>query len=76
MTFFMACQCMRANARSRTEAARYRESLHKSKSTIASAAKQSIFARQSSTYGSPRRCAPRDDGLMQIFPSTGVACQA
>jgi hypothetical protein len=59
-----------------TSAARSRESLHKSKSVIASAAKQSIFACQSTTYGSPRRCAPRDDGLMQTFPSTGEACQA
>ena len=46
-----------------------RESLHKSKPVIASAAKQSIFACQSTTYGSPRRCAPRDDGLMQTVPS-------
>jgi hypothetical protein len=45
-----------------------KEALHKSKPVIASAAKQSIFACQSNTYGSPRRCAPRDDGLMQTFP--------
>ena len=49
-----------------------RESLHKSKPVIASAAKQSIFACQSITYGSPRRCAPRDDGLMQTFPSAAT----
>jgi hypothetical protein len=46
------------------------ESLHKSKSVIASVAKQSIVACQHGTYGSPRRCAPRDDGLMQIFLAT------
>ena len=38
-----------------------REHLHKSKPVIASEAKQSIFACKSSTDGSPRRCAPRDD---------------
>ena len=41
---------------------------HQSKPVIASAAKQSIFAYPSCTDGSPRRCAPRDDGLMQTFP--------
>ena len=41
---------------------------HQSKPVIASAAKQSIFACPSCTDGSPRRCAPRDDGLMQTFP--------
>jgi len=45
-----------------------KEALHKSKSVIASAAKQSIFAYQSIIEGSPRRCTPRDDGLMQTFP--------
>ena len=45
-----------------------REGLRKSKPVIASAAKQSIFACASNTYGSPRRCAPGDDGLMQTFP--------
>ena len=49
-------------------AATFREGLHKFKPVIASAAKQSIFSYQSSTYGSPRRYAPRDDGLMQTFP--------
>ncbi len=44
------------------------ESLHKSKSVIASAAKQSILACESCTYGSSRGCAPRDDGRMQNFP--------
>jgi general secretion pathway protein I len=42
--------------------------LHQSKPVIASAAKQSIFACPSCTDGSPRRCAPRDDGLIQTFP--------
>jgi len=37
----------------------------KSKPAIASAAKQSILVCPSITNGSPRRCAPRDDGLMQ-----------
>ena len=46
-----------------------KEHLHKSIPVIASAAKQSIFACQSITYGSPRRYAPRDDGLMQTFPN-------
>jgi hypothetical protein len=46
------------------------DAMHKSKSVIASAAKQSIFARQSTTDGSPRRCASRDDVLMQTFPSS------
>ena len=41
---------------------------HQSKPVIASAAKQSMFACPSCTDGSPRRCAPRDDGLMQTFP--------
>jgi hypothetical protein len=41
--------------------------LHKPKPVIASAAKQSIFACLSCTFGSPRRCAPRDDGLVQPF---------
>jgi hypothetical protein len=45
-----------------------KEALHKSQSVIASAAKQPIFTYQSITYGSPRRCAPRDDGLIQTFP--------
>ncbi len=35
---------------------------------IASAAKQSIFACQSTTYESPRRCAPRDGRLRQTSP--------
>ena len=51
------------------------EPLHKSKPVIASAAKQSIFVCQSSTYGSPRRCAPRDDGLMQTFLSEVAICR-
>ena len=42
--------------------------LHKSQPVIASAAKQSIFAYPSCTDGSPRRCAPRDDGLIQTYP--------
>ena len=46
-----------------------KEHLHKSIPVIASAAKQSIFACQLITYGSPRRYAPRDDGLMQTFPN-------
>ena len=41
---------------------------HQSKPVIASAAKQSIFAYPSCTDGSPRRCAPRDDGLIQAYP--------
>ena len=45
-----------------------KEPLHKSKPVIASAAKQSISACESCTYGSPRRCAPHDDGLLQTFP--------
>ena len=45
------------------------EGLHKPKSVIASAAKQSSSLAQSHTDGSPRRCASRDDGRMQIFPS-------
>ena len=44
-----------------------REALHKSKFVIASAAKQSTRAYKSSTYGSPRRVAPRDDGFMQTL---------
>ena len=44
--------------------------MHKSKSVIASAAKQSIFACPSITYGSPRRCTPRDDAPVQIFLSS------
>ena len=46
-----------------------REHLHKSKPVSASAAKQSMLACPSCTDGSPRRCAPRDDELMQTFPS-------
>ena len=46
-----------------------KEHLHKSIPVIASTAKHSIFACQSITYGSPRRYAPRDDGLMQPFPN-------
>jgi len=42
--------------------------LHQSKPVIASATKQSIFAYPSCTDGSPRRCAPRDDGLNQTYP--------
>ena len=42
-----------------------REGMHKPKPVIASAAKQSILVSESRTYGSPRRCAPRDDGLMK-----------
>ena len=38
------------------------EGLHKPPSVIASAAKQSSSLAQSHTDGSPRRCAPRDDG--------------
>ena len=45
-----------------------KESLHTTQPVIASGAKQSIFACQFCTYGSPRRCAPRDDGLIQTFP--------
>ena len=37
---------------------------------FASAAKQSTWAYKLSAYGSPRRVAPRDDGLMQTFLST------
>ena len=42
------------------------EGLHQPGSVIASAAKQSSSLAQSRTDGSPRRCAPRDDGR---FPS-------
>jgi len=45
-----------------------KQALQKSKFAIASAAKQSTRAYPSSTHGSPRRFAPRDDGLMQAFP--------
>jgi hypothetical protein len=38
------------------------EGLHKPPSVITSAAKQSSSLAQSHTDGSPRRCAPRDDG--------------
>ena len=58
----------RFKSRTALGAVKPREHLHKSIPVIASAAKQSIFACQSSTYGSPRRYAPRDDGLMQTFP--------
>ena len=44
------------------------EFLHKSKPGIASPANQPNFACQACADGSPRRCAPRDDGLMQTFP--------
>jgi len=43
------------------------EHLHQAKPVMANEAKQSIFALQSCAYGSPRRCAPRDDGFMQTF---------
>jgi len=49
-----------------------KEALHQSKPVIASAAKQSIFACQPGTYGSPRRCAPRDDGRMRTFPQEAL----
>ena len=42
--------------------------LHQRKTVIASAAKQSNGACPSCTDGSPRRCAPRDDGLIQAYP--------
>ena len=45
-----------------------KQALHQSKPVIASAAKQSILLCPSCTDGSPRPCAPRDDGLMQTFP--------
>ena len=45
------------------------KALHVSKLAIASAAKQSILACEACTYGSPRRCAPRDDGRMQTIPT-------
>jgi hypothetical protein len=45
-----------------------KDDLQKSNSVIASAAKQSILYSESSTYGSPRRYAPRDDGLTHTFP--------
>ena len=44
-----------------------KEALNNSKARMASAAKQSRFPWKSSTYGSPRRCAPREDGRMQTF---------
>jgi hypothetical protein len=43
------------------------EHLHQSKPVMANEAKEFIFAFQSCAYGSPRRCAARDDGLMQTF---------
>jgi len=49
-----------------------KEHLHKSIPVIASAAKQSIFACESCTYGSPRRYAPRDDGHKQTFSKDRV----
>jgi hypothetical protein len=44
------------------------EHRHKSERAMASNAKQTTLACESVTYGSPCRCAPRDDRLMQIFP--------
>jgi glucose-6-phosphate 1-epimerase len=46
------------------------EPLLKSKPVIASVAKQSILASESITDGTPRRSAPRDDGLMQALPGS------
>ena len=79
ITRAMRCRGMRLNptrtakkrGRRRHSAVRSgspKEPLHKSKPVIASAAKQSISACESCTYGSPRRCAPHDDGLLQTFP--------
>ena len=45
------------------------EGLHKPPSVIASAAKQSSSLAPSRTDRSPRRCAPRDDGRIQSFPT-------
>ena len=45
-----------------------KEALQKSNPVIASAAKQSILYSESSAYGSPRRYAPRDDGITHTFP--------
>ena len=55
---------------------RPKQAPHQSKPVIASAAKQSMFAFPSCTDGSPRRCAPPDDELMQTFPHapTRQAC--
>jgi len=44
-----------------------KETLIYSVLVIASAAKQSMPHKESTTYGSPRRCAPRDDGINQRF---------
>ena len=49
------------------------EGLHKPPSVIASAAKQSSSLAQSHTDGSPRRCAPRDDGRFPGLPTRRAA---
>jgi MSHA pilin protein MshD len=45
-----------------------RETLNKFAAVIASAAKQSMLYAKSTTYGLPRRFAPRNDGLNKCFP--------
>ena len=50
-----------------------REGLHKPPSVIASAAKQSSSLAQSRSDGSPRRCAPRDDGRFPSLPMRRAA---
>ena len=52
---------MRAAAETMRHIPSVKEALQKSNPVIASAAKQSILSSESSTYGSPRRYAPRDD---------------
>jgi len=45
-----------------------KETLNKSKTAIASAAKQSRKSQRLHSYGLPRRFAPRDDILIQRYP--------
>ena len=46
-----------------------KETLINLKSVIASEAKQSTTAIKSTTYGLPRRCAPRNDEVVQSLPN-------
>jgi acetyl-CoA carboxylase carboxyltransferase component len=59
---------VRAAAETMSPIPNVKEALQKSNPVIASAAKQSILYSESSTNGSPRRYAPRDDGLTHTFP--------
>jgi len=57
-----------ANAYALSRHVSVREGMHQPKPVMVSAAKQSSLVFESRTFGSPRRCAPRDYGLMKRFP--------